>query len=133
MKTLPPKTETDAVLTAALWSVALAGIVLAVLAGMVGGARALLGAAVGGAIAAGNLWGLIRVVRVLFNNQGPRLPWTLALMAKFTLLLGGVFWLIRSELVDVLPLLVGFLALPIGIVAGQLRGAQPAREDTSRA
>jgi hypothetical protein len=128
MKTSPPKTETDAVLTAALWSVALAGIVIAVLAGMVGGARALLGAAVGGGIATLNLWALVRVVRILFNNTGPRLPWTLALMSKFALLLGAVFWLIRSELVDVIPLLVGFLALPIGTVAGQLRGAQPARE-----
>lgn len=129
MKTLPPKTETDAVLTAALWSVALAGIVLAVLAGMFGGARALLGAALGGGIATANLWALIRLVRVLFNARGPRLPWTLALTAKFSLLLGAVFWLIRSELVDVIPLLVGYLALPVGTVAGQLRGAQPAREE----
>jgi hypothetical protein len=128
MKTVPQKTQTDAVLTAALWSVALAGIVLAVLAGMVGGARALLSAAIGSGVAALNLWALIRLVRVLFANQGPRLPWTLALMAKFAVLLGAVFWLIRSELVDVIPLLVGFLALPIGTVAGQLRGAQPARE-----
>ena len=129
MKTVPPKTETDAVLTAALWSVVLSGIVLSVLAGMVGGARALLGAAVGAGIAAVNLWALIRLVRVLFAGQGPRLPWTLALTAKFAVLLGVVFWLIRSELVTVLPLLVGFIALPVGIVAGQLRGAQPAREE----
>jgi hypothetical protein len=133
MKTAPPKTETDAVLSAALWSVALAGVVLAVLAGMVGGVRSLLGAAVGAGIATLNLWALIRVVRLLFNNTGPRLPWTLALMAKFALLLGAVFWLIRSELVDVIPLLVGYLALPIGTVAGQLRGAQPAPKDSQHA
>jgi hypothetical protein len=76
-----------------------------------------------------NLWALIRLVRVLFNRRGPRLPWTLALAAKFSLLLGAIFWLIRSELVGVLPLLVGYLALPIGTVAGQLRGGQPAREE----
>jgi ATP synthase I subunit len=127
--TTTPKTETDAVLTAALWSVALAGIVLAVLSGMIGGGRALVGTAVGAAIATLNLWALIRLVRVLFNRQGPRLPWTLALAAKFALLLGGVFWLIRSELVDVLPLLAGYVALPVGTVAGQLRGAPPAREE----
>jgi hypothetical protein len=124
-----PKTETDAVLTAALWSVALTGVVLAVLSGMVGGGRALLSTAVGGAIATLNLWALIRLVRVLFNNQGPKLPWTLALTAKFAVLLGAVFWLIRTELVDVLPLLAGFVALPVGIVAAQLRSAQPAREE----
>ena len=133
MKTLPPKTETDAVLSAAVWSVALSGIVLGVLAGMFGGARALSGALLGGGIATLNLWALVRLVRVLFNARGPQLPWTLALTAKFALLLGAIFWLIRTELVDVIPLLVGYLALPVGIVAGQLRGAQPAREDTSRA
>jgi hypothetical protein len=117
------------VLTAALWSVALAGVVLAVLSGFVGGGRALLGAALGAAIATLNLWALIRLVRLLFKAQGPRLPWALVLAAKLALLLGAVFWLIRSELVDVLPLLVGYLALPIGTVAGQLRGAQPAREE----
>jgi hypothetical protein len=129
MKTTPRNPETDAVLTAALWSVVLAGVVLAVLAGMAGGAGALLGAALGAAIATLNLWALIRLVRVLFGSRGPRLPWTLALTAKFAVLLGAMYWLIRSELVDVLPLLVGYLALPVGIVAGQLRGAQPAREE----
>ena len=126
--TTTPKTETDAILSAALWSVALTGIVLAVLSGMIGGGRALVSTALGAAIATVNLWALIRLVRVLFNRQGPRLPWTLALTMKFAVLLGAVFWLIRSELVDVLPLLAGFVALPVGTVVGQLRGTQPARE-----
>jgi hypothetical protein len=123
------KTDSDALLTAAVWSVALAGVVLAVLSGMIGGGRALLSTAVGAALATLNLWALIRLIRVLFNHQGPKLPWTLALTAKFAVLLGAVFWLIRTELVDVLPLLAGFVALPVGIVTAQLRSAQPARKE----
>ena len=108
MKTEAASDDTQA-LGAALWAVALVGVIAAVVAGVVAGPRALVGVGLGSAIAVANLWAVTRITRA-FLGRGQRLPWGLMALAKFSLLFGLVALLVR-----------------FGIAAAQLSGTTPAR------
>jgi hypothetical protein len=85
-----------------------------------------LSAAVGAALAAGNLWALARVVAALLPSDRPgaeaqsRGGWALAAGLKMFGLVAVVWLLMRRGFVSPLPMLVGFGALPIGIAIGSL-------------
>jgi ABC-type uncharacterized transport system permease subunit len=113
-------------IAAALWCVALVGIVAAIVAALLAGARAFAGVALGAGIAVANLWAVGRIIRGVVAQER-RLPWTLVALAKFSILFGLVAALATFKIVDLLALLIGYGALPIGIVAAQFGGAQPAR------
>jgi hypothetical protein len=125
MKTEATNAETQA-LGAALWAVALVGVIAAVIAGVVAGPRALVGVGLGSAIAVLNLWAVTRITRAFFN-RGQGLPWGLVAVAKFSLLFGLVVLLVRLGVADILSLVIGYGALPFGIAAAQLFGTAPAR------
>lgn len=112
----------------ALWSVVLVGLALALLAGIFAGGAAMLSVGVGAAVAALNLWSITLVVRGQFGKLSPNVPWGVVGMLKFILLFAGVYGLIRSGLVQVLPLLIGYGALPLGIVAAQISPSQAIRQ-----
>jgi hypothetical protein len=88
--------------------------------------------AIGGLIAALNLWALARIIaaplpkgRAAARAQS-RAGWTLVAVLKVLGLVGVVWLLMRHGLADPIPLVVGFGSLPIGIVIGSLvsdRGA----------
>jgi hypothetical protein len=116
-----PRTDEDHSLRAALWAVALSGAVLTLAAPFVLGKGGVVGVALGSLIAALNLWALTRVVRALMNGAG--LPWVLLGGAKLFALLALI---LKLEIAGLIPLAIGYGALPIGIVFSQLGSGRAA-------
>jgi ATP synthase I subunit len=117
----------DPRLRAALRVTAGAAAVLCAGAGLGFGARAALSVAAGGAIAAANLYLLIRLVSAVFRRSadqgaldGAGVSLGLATVIKMLALYGGVYLLGTSGVVGVFPLMVGLGALPIGIASAAL-------------
>src|SRR5690349_16154675 len=110
----------DRALRAAIRIVALTGAVLAVAAALFAGLR--FGA---GVIAAVNLIVLARIVQAFLGNKGNTAPWAIIAVLKLVFLLGGVYLLVKSDLLPVLSLAVGYMSLPVGIVAASLFGPKP--------
>jgi hypothetical protein len=119
-----PRTDEDHSVRAALWAVALSGAVLTLGAPFVLGKGGVLGVALGSLIAALNLWALTRVVRALMNGAG--LPWVLLGGAKLFVLLALVAVILKLEIAGLVPLAIGYGALPIGIVLSQLGSGRAA-------
>ena len=118
------RSDEDTGLRAALWAVALSGAVLTLAAPFLLGKEGVLGVALGSLIAALNLWALTRVVCALMNGAG--LPWVLLGGAKLFLLLALVAVILKLEIAGLVPLAIGYGALPIGIVFSQLGGGRAA-------
>ena len=110
----------------ALWSVAVVGALLAAFAPFALGPASRLSVLLGAALAVFNLWAVFRVVRAFLYPAGVRAPWILLALFKLTVLFVGVGFLVRSGSAHVLPLLIGYAALPLGIVVSQLKTAAPA-------
>ncbi|MFO0568343.1 MAG: hypothetical protein U0263_21965 [Polyangiaceae bacterium] len=113
----------------ALWAVVLVGALATGGAFVMGGAPVARSVAVGAVVALGNLFAIGLVVRGILNGKKSRVPWPLVAVLKMTLLFGGLYLLLKSGFVSLLPLLVGYGALPIGIVAAQLGAPQPVEEE----
>jgi hypothetical protein len=76
---------------------------------------------VGAATALLNFWMTAYLVRGFLAPAGIRLPWALIATVKLVGVLGVLYWLLQRELLSLLPLVLGFAALPLGIVFGQTR------------
>jgi hypothetical protein len=120
--TMMPKTDEDQGLRAALWAIALTGAALTLVSPFLLGRGGVLGVALGSALAAFNLWALGRIVRAFTNGAG--LPWVLLAAFKLVGLLVVVAVLLKLG-ITVIPLAVGYGALPVGIVFAQLSVARP--------
>jgi hypothetical protein len=118
-------TADDQGLRAALWAIALTGAALTLAAPFVIGREGIVGVALGAAIAAFNLWSLGRIVRAFMNGAG--LPWVLLAAFKLVGLLIVVAVVLKLGITTVVPLAVGYTALPIGIVFAQLSVARHGR------
>ena len=116
----------DARLTASLLAVALSGGTLALAAFLFFGPTGGVSAGVGAGLAVGNLWALARIVSGLLpedaesSRQQSRTAWALLGAMKMLALLLITWLLMRRGLVFPMPMLVGFLSLPIGIAIGSL-------------
>jgi len=130
MKTATTSSEKSGGMGRALWSVAIIGAATTLVAAVASGARPAVSVAFGAAIAVSNLWAIGLVVRGLLGPKRGSTPWALLAVAKFTVLIGGLYFLLKSGWVDLLPLLIGYGALPLGIVAGQLGAPHPVHEET---
>jgi hypothetical protein len=124
MNTMEPERD-DGVLRS-LVAVAVTAVVLTVLAPFALGKATLLGVAIGGALAVGNLWAIAAIVRGLLRGAG--LPWAVFGTLKFSALLFVVWIVLKNDWADVMPLVLGYAALPLGIVVGQLGGKGPSRQ-----
>jgi hypothetical protein len=101
--------------------------------------RAGISVAVGGALAAGNLWVLARIVTELLPTDRAgadaqsRGGWALVAVLKILGLLAAAWLLMRhaQAIVAPLPMLVGFAALPIGIAIGSLVSDRSAPGESS--
>lgn len=120
---MTPKTDEERGLRAALWAIALSGAALTLASPFVLGRDGVLGVALGSMIAALNLWSLGRIVRAFMNGAG--LPWVLLAALKLVGLLAVVAVLLKLGITTVIPLAVGYGALPLGIVFAQLGAARP--------
>jgi hypothetical protein len=117
--------ERDDGLGRSLTAVAVAAGVLTLLAPFVIGTRAMLGVAIGGALAVANLYAITAIVRGFLRGAG--LPWGAFGALKFAALLFVVFIVLKNGWAEVTPLVLGYASLPIGIVVGQL-GRGPSRQ-----
>jgi hypothetical protein len=108
-----------------LFAVAAIGVAIALGALFFVGVHAGQGVAVGAATATLNLWAFTRIGTAFFSRRGMRASWGLLAGAKLLVLFGGVAVLLKMQITDPLMFLMGYLALPIGIVASQLLGLQP--------
>ena len=118
-----PKTDEERGVRTALWAIALTGAALTLASPFVLGKQGVVGVALGSAIAAFNLWSLARIVRAFMNGAG--LPWVLLAALKLIGLLAVVALVLKSGITGVIPLVVGYAALPVGIVFAQLGAARP--------
>ncbi|HVJ17865.1 MAG TPA: hypothetical protein VM686_20730 [Polyangiaceae bacterium] len=128
--TTSASTDQRTVLKSALWSVALVAPVLAVIAFFTFGARGVLASIAGSALALVNLWAVARIVRGLVEEARLRSRWSLLALFKMIALIGTVFALVASGL-PVLAVAIGYAAMPIGILIGQLWAPAPADDDAA--
>lgn len=103
-----------------LRAVAVCGLLLAVLAAGLGGWRAAVGTAGGALLGLGNLWALAWVVRGLLAGSRRKAAYVVLGALKFGVLVGLTFLLLRAHLVGLIPLMLGFGALPVGILTAEL-------------
>jgi hypothetical protein len=122
MKTATIDEPADSGLKRAFWSVGLCGVVLSVGSFFVlDELRGSISVGFGAALAVFNFWMTAYLVRGFLAPAGIRLPWPLIATVKLVVVLGGVYLLLEREVLSVLPLAIGFGALPLGIVFGQTR------------
>jgi hypothetical protein len=121
--TMPRSDEDDHGLRTALHAVAISGAVLTLGSPFVLGLRGIVGVALGAAIATLNLWALGRIVRAFMNGAG--LPWALLGALKLVGLLALLAVVLELGITGVIPLTIGYGALPLGIVFAQLAAARP--------
>jgi hypothetical protein len=118
-----PHHDDDHGLRAALWAVAISGALLTLASPFVLGRGGIFGVALGSAIATLNLWSLGRIVRAFMNGAG--LPWVLLGALKLVGLVALLGLALKLGLTSVIPLAIGYGALPVGIVFAQLSAARP--------
>lgn len=123
---MAPASTDETGISTALWSVAIVGALLAVVVPFASSSLSPLSVALGALIAVANLWLVVRFVRAFLFPAGARAPWVLLALLKLTVLFVGAWFLVRNGSLQVLPLLVGYAALPLGIVASTLKSAVPA-------
>ena len=124
---MTPTTNETASLTRALGAVAVIGVVAVGVAAAFADLRTALCVGIGAAAAFANLWLIARIVRAFLSGSA-RLPWALIAVLKFTVLYTGLYLLVKHDVVAIMPLAVGWGALPLGIVAGQT-GAAPSESE----
>jgi hypothetical protein len=110
----------------ALWSVAVVGALLALGTPLLLGSGSRVSVALGAVLAVLNLWAVARMVRGFLYPAGARSPWMTLAMLKFAVLFLGVTFLVRGGYARILPLVIGYAALPLGIVISQLKSAPAA-------
>jgi len=118
-------TKPDPTMRAAVQGVAISAAALTVIVLLVFGFRQALGVGVGGAIATVNLVVFARMAEAFLARRGTAVPWGIVGLLKLTLLLGGVWLIIRHDVVGAGWLALGYASLPLGITLGSLFGPKP--------
>jgi hypothetical protein len=118
--------ERDDGLGRSLRAVAVAGVVLTLLSPFAFDGKTMQGVAIGAALAFGNLYAIAAIVRGFLRGAG--LPWGVFGAVKFAALLFVIWIVLKNGWATVVPLVLGYAALPLGIVAGQLGRSVPSRQ-----
>ena len=120
-----------------LRTVALFGAVATGFAALGWGQQTATSVGVGGLLATANLYGFARIVAAVLAGStgtesgaeaeaehGPRpgraVGWAVPVLAKMTVLFGGVWLLMAKGWVAPLPLVIGYGTLPLGIALGSM-------------
>ena len=125
MTTEHPDEQSD--LRARLLAVAIVAALFAAMLPTFLGAGSRLSVLLGGLLAVANLWLIALSVRGFLYPAGARSPWLALALLKFGALFLLVAFLVRGGYAQVFPLMIGYGALPVGIVASQLRSSKVAR------
>jgi hypothetical protein len=110
---------------AAIYCVGGFAVIFGVIAVAVVDVRTGVGVSVGGAIATLNLFVFARVGQAFVTRGGNTALWAMVALVKLVLLFGGVWILLKNELVSGLSLAAGYAALPAGITFASFFGPQP--------
>jgi hypothetical protein len=124
------RSRLDAPMRAALLGVIGSAVVLVGGAYAAMGQRAAVGVAIGGGLAAINLWVFAIIGEAVVARRGRTSPWAAIGMLKLVALLGAVWLILRSGVASGLALAVGYGALPMGITLGSLFGPKPPDDST---
>ncbi|MEI9937706.1 MAG: hypothetical protein WDO69_10850 [Pseudomonadota bacterium] len=122
MNTATESTEPNGI-ASAIWSVAIVGALFCIAAPTLLGSGTRTSVALGALLAMGNLWAIARTVRGFLHPAGARSPWISLAMLKFAVMFLGVLFLVRGGYAKLLPLCIGYAAMPVGIVLAQLKSA----------
>ncbi len=114
----------------ALTTVGTVGALFAAAAGLVGGAAIGISVLAGALIGFLNLWALTKIVGAVARepdaSSGETAPstsvgvWSLLALLKIVFLFGGTYLLMARGLLSPMPLVVGYGALPFGIMCATL-------------
>jgi hypothetical protein len=118
----------DIGLTRPLLAVAAIGAVAALVALAIYDGSKGAGVAVGAVLATANLWAFARIGTAALGRRGVGTPWILIAPLKLGLLFAAVVALLKAQIAGPIDFLVGYLALPVGIVISQLVGARAEME-----
>ncbi len=129
MSKSPQISNEQQVLMTSLFAIASIGALGVVAIGAWLGLRAGLSVGIGAATACLNLWSLGFLIRRWLQPGAQAAPWAVVTVLKFGVLIGLLYALVASGVAQPLPLILGFGALPLGIVAGQLGMNRAAREE----
>jgi hypothetical protein len=121
----PSEAKPDAGLMSAVRYVAGSAVVLALVSGLVAGPEEAVGAALGGLLATANLLLFVRLGKAFLAQGGRGSPWVALAVIKLLGLFAAMFILLRHTELSALSLLVGYGALPIGIVLAGVLGPRP--------
>jgi hypothetical protein len=108
-----------------VFAVVAIGIVSAVAAYFLRGQATAIGVGIGGLTATLNLWAFTRIGAAMFAGHRSAGAWSVMAVLKLFVLFGAVFWVLKKDWADPLSFLIGYLSLPVGIVASQLLGLRP--------
>jgi ATP synthase I chain len=122
MSTATESTDPNGIATA-IWSVAIVGAIMTAAAPVLLGPTSRLSVALGALLGVANLWAIARTVRGFLHPAGARSPWVSLAMLKFAVMFLGVLFLVRGGYAQLLPLVIGYAAMPVGIVISQLKSA----------
>ncbi|MET0790937.1 MAG: hypothetical protein ABW061_05405 [Polyangiaceae bacterium] len=128
MSTATESTDQNGIATA-IWSVAIVGVVFTAAAPTLLGPASRVSVALGVLLAIANLWAISRTVRGFLQPAGARSPWVSLAMLKFAVMFLGVLFLVRGGYAQLLPLVIGYAAMPVGIVIAQLKSAPAASRE----
>ncbi len=127
MQSDPPSDEQVSSLGPALWSIAIVGGLITLTSPALFKAMGVVSVGVGALLAVSNLWLIGRTVSAFLGTSGSRPSWALVAVLKF----GALFLLltvaVRHGLIELVPLGLGYAALPLGIVLSQFRAPAPVR------
>lgn len=125
------KTETQSPLRPAVIAVAVVGVLLT-LGSLFVLPTTTLAVGIGAGVAVLHLLAIAYWVGRALSGVGFSLSWLAVSLLKLGVLFAGLAWLAKSEIVPLLPLLVGYGALPLGVVASTLsmQNAQGLPADT---
>lgn len=112
----------DAPMRAAIASVFFSGLCLALAAFAAFDVQTGFSALVGGLLATANLVVFARVGQAFMEREGNTVPWAMVAMLKLVFLFGGVWFVLKNNLVSGLGLAAGYAALPLGVTIASLFG-----------
>jgi hypothetical protein len=122
----PAPRRLDARMRTSLTSVAACGAVSVLTAAAIAGTPSALSVAIGAGLATANLWALARIIAALLPDEqsaaGPqnRGAWAVLAMVKMSGLVAVAWLLMRHGLAAPMPMVVGYMSLPMGIAIGAL-------------
>ncbi len=119
--------NTEQIWKAALWRVAILGVLASVACVPAFGMKFAASVALGASLGCGNLWLIARGVSA-FLSGGPIGGYSVLFVLKFSVVITGLYLLFDSRLVQGPALLLGLATLPVGIVISQVSSAGSLRE-----